>query len=100
MGHCLGQRVVEVPSRQGRPVHGMAGRRNLAPAQEARDQLSAAVYCGNTDLERVHFSTVFVALLWRAGLPESKAGLPRPHGAQPCAGLQQETPCFHCTGPC
>lgn len=50
-------------------------------------------------MEQAHFSTVFVALLWGAGLPERGASLPRPHGAQPCTGLQQETACFHFTGP-
>lgn len=52
-----------------------------------------------TALEQAHFSTVFVALLgggmgvgYRAS--GEQASLPRPHGAQPCVGLQQETHVF------
>lgn len=75
-------------------------RRRAQQRQEARGQLSAPVYSGNTDLKRFHFSTVFVAVLWGAGLPESEASFPRPHRVQPRTGLRQETSCFQFTGPC
>lgn len=50
-----------------------------------------------TALEQAHFSTVFVALLGGGGGVQGflrAASLPRPHGAQPCVGLQQETHVF------
>lgn len=79
---------------------GIGWRSQVEKRQEARGQLSSPVYSGNTDLKRFHFSTVFVAVLWGTGLPESKASFPRPHRVQPCTGLQQETSCFQLTSPC
>ena len=84
--------------RLGRPAAGR--RRRAQQRQEARGQLSPPVYSGNTDLKRLHFSTVFVVVLWGAGLPESEASFPRPHRVQPRTGLRQDTSCFQFTGPC
>jgi hypothetical protein len=69
--------VVKVPSRQGRPDQGWVEKPGPV-AREARGQILALVYSGNPDLKRLHFSTVFVAVLWGAGFPESEASFPRP----------------------